>query len=177
MLADVNVSLPLGPIDRELIRLAKDSGGGAPWKAEVVVWRLCGSTESTETMEGVLERTGETMWSLSPQETMFLAIGRRERDEENEIVKGAACLHRFCRVLNKRRPSHVTGKSVLVKLYLHVGNNLMVDRLLVFAGMLYTTFPMDCDSKPTGIFFGIQYKQRDENKNVESKTPGKAKAN
>ena len=85
MLADVNVSLPLGPIDRELIRLAKGSGGGAPWKAEVVVWRLCGSTESTETMEGALERTGETMWSLSPQETIFLAIGRRERDEENEI--------------------------------------------------------------------------------------------
>jgi hypothetical protein len=68
MLADVDASL-LGSTGRELIRLAKDSGPEAPWKAEVVV-RLCGSVESIETMEGALERTGETMLSLPPQETM-----------------------------------------------------------------------------------------------------------
>jgi Holliday junction resolvase len=66
VLADVNVSLPLGSTDRELIRLLRD-----PWKAEVVI-RLCasGSIESIETMEDVVERTGETMLSLPPQETM-----------------------------------------------------------------------------------------------------------
>ena len=69
MLADANVSFPLGLTDRELIRLAKDSSGGAPSKAEVVVWCLCGSMESIETMEDALE-TGETMLSLPPQETI-----------------------------------------------------------------------------------------------------------
>jgi hypothetical protein len=68
VLADIDV--PLGSTDRELIRLAKDSGGGAPSpKAEVVVWRLCESMESMETIEDALERTGETMLSLPPQET------------------------------------------------------------------------------------------------------------
>jgi hypothetical protein len=60
----------LGSTDRELIlRLAKDSGAGPPWKAEVVV-RLCGSMESIETMEDALERTGEMILPLPPQETM-----------------------------------------------------------------------------------------------------------
>jgi hypothetical protein len=81
-LADVNVSLPLGSTDRELIRLAKDSEAGTPWKAEVVV-RLC--MESIETMEDALETTGETMLSLLPQETMWLAIRRRERDSERHL--------------------------------------------------------------------------------------------
>ena len=68
MLVDVNVSLPLGSTDRELIRLLQVSD---LWKAEVVI-RLCasGSMESIETMEDVLQRTGETMLSLPPQETM-----------------------------------------------------------------------------------------------------------
>jgi hypothetical protein len=68
MLVDVDASL-LGSTGKELIRLAKDSGPGARWKAEVVV-RSCGSMESIETTEGALERTGETMLSLPPQETM-----------------------------------------------------------------------------------------------------------
>jgi hypothetical protein len=67
VLADINVSLPLGSTGKELIRLAKDSGAGAPWTAVV---RLCGSMESIETMEDVLETSGEVMWSLPPQETM-----------------------------------------------------------------------------------------------------------
>ena len=67
VLADANVSLPLGSTDRELIRLAEDSAAGAPW---TLVVRLCGSMESIETMEDALELTGEMMWSLPPQETM-----------------------------------------------------------------------------------------------------------
>ena len=73
MLADINVSLPLGSIDRELIRLAEDSGARVPW---TVIVRLCGSMESIETMEDVLEMSGEMMLSLPPQETMRLAIRR-----------------------------------------------------------------------------------------------------
>jgi hypothetical protein len=73
VLADINVSLPLGSIDRELIRLAEDSGARVPW---TVIVRLCGSMESIETMEDVLEMSGEMMLSLPPQETMRLAIRR-----------------------------------------------------------------------------------------------------
>jgi hypothetical protein len=73
VLADVNVSLPLGSANRELIRLAKDSGAGpvASWTVEDVS-RSSERIESTETMEGVLEveGTGEMTCSLSPQETM-----------------------------------------------------------------------------------------------------------
>jgi hypothetical protein len=73
VLADVNVSLPLGSANRELIRLAKDSGAGpvASWTFEDVS-RSSERTESTETMEGVLEveGTGEMTCSLPPQETM-----------------------------------------------------------------------------------------------------------
>jgi hypothetical protein len=67
VLADINVSLPLGSTDRELMHLAEDSGAGAPW---TVVVSLCESMESIETMEDVLEMSGEMMWSLPPQETM-----------------------------------------------------------------------------------------------------------
>ena len=58
VLADINVSLPLGSTDRELIRLAEDPEAGAPWTAVVC---LCGSMESIEIMEdeGVLEMSGE----------------------------------------------------------------------------------------------------------------------
>lgn len=72
MPADVNVSFPLGPTDRELILLAEGSEAGAPWTAGVVI-HLCRIMESIETMEDVLEireTTGERAWSLSPQETM-----------------------------------------------------------------------------------------------------------
>jgi hypothetical protein len=79
VLADVNVSLPLGSTVRELICLAEDSGAGAPW---TVVVRLCGSMEFIETMEDVLEITGEMIRSFPPQETMWVAI----LDEEEEIV-------------------------------------------------------------------------------------------
>jgi hypothetical protein len=68
--ADVDVSLLLGLANRELIRLAKESrvlvGPVAPWTVEDVS-RSCETTESTETIEGVLERTDETMWLLPPQ--------------------------------------------------------------------------------------------------------------
>ena len=80
MLADVDTSL-LGSTDRVLIRLTR---AGAPWEAEVAV-RLCGSMESIETMEGALERTGEIILSLLPQETMWVAIRR-----DNETA-AAAC--------------------------------------------------------------------------------------
>jgi len=68
VLADVNVSLPLSSANRELKRLAKGPGAGAvaSWTVEDVS-RSCERTESTETMEGVLEGTGEM---LPPQETM-----------------------------------------------------------------------------------------------------------
>jgi len=79
VLTDANVSLPLGSTDRELIRLAKDSGPGVPWTAVV---RLCGSMESKERVEDVLEISGETTWSLPPQETMWVAI-----DEEEEMLR------------------------------------------------------------------------------------------
>jgi len=75
VLADVNVSLPLGSANRELIRLAKDSGAGpvasSSWTFEDVS-RSSERTESTETMEGVLEveGSGEMTCSLLPQETM-----------------------------------------------------------------------------------------------------------
>ena len=68
MLVDVDASL-LGSTGRELIRLSKDSRPGVPWKAEVVVWRY-GGMEPIETIEYAVERTGETMLSLPPQETM-----------------------------------------------------------------------------------------------------------
>ena len=66
--ADVDVSLPLGLAKRELIRSTKDSRAGpvAPWTVEDVS-RSPERRESTETMEGVLERTDETVWSLPPQ--------------------------------------------------------------------------------------------------------------
>jgi hypothetical protein len=68
--ADVNVSLPLGLANRELIRLAKElralAGPVASWTVEGVS-RSCERTESIETIEGVLERTDETVWSLPPQ--------------------------------------------------------------------------------------------------------------
>jgi hypothetical protein len=67
VLAEINVSLPLGSTDRELMRLAEDSGAEAP---STVVVRLCGSMELIETMEDVLEMSGEMMWSLPPQESM-----------------------------------------------------------------------------------------------------------
>jgi hypothetical protein len=69
--ADVNVSLPLGSAKRELKRLAKGPGAGAvaPWTVEDVS-RSGERTESTESMEGVLEGTGEMTCSLPPQETM-----------------------------------------------------------------------------------------------------------
>jgi hypothetical protein len=73
VLADVNVSLPFGSANRELMRLAKDSGAGpvASWTVEDVS-RSSERIESTETMEGVLEveGTGEMTCSLPPQETM-----------------------------------------------------------------------------------------------------------
>ena len=90
VLAGVDVSLPLGSIE-ELIRLIQDSvarGALASCTTENVS-RLYGNMESTETMEGVLERTGETLLSLPPQETMWLAIRQRERDVS----------YRFCRML------------------------------------------------------------------------------
>ena len=59
---DVGISLPLGLANRELQRLAKDSGAGpvASWAVEDAS-RSCESTESTETIEGVLEMVGETV--------------------------------------------------------------------------------------------------------------------
>jgi hypothetical protein len=72
VLPDVDFSFPLGSIDREFIHLVEDSEAGIPWTAEVVVC-LCRIMESIETMEDVLEileTTGETGWSLYPQETM-----------------------------------------------------------------------------------------------------------
>lgn len=80
LLADFNVSLPLGSTDGELIRLTRDSRMGAPWTAVV---RLCGSMESIETMEDVLELTGEIMSSLPPKESTWVAI-----DEERDDNKG-----------------------------------------------------------------------------------------
>jgi hypothetical protein len=74
---DVNVSLPLGSTDREFIHLAEDSEAGVPW----TVVRLCGSMESIETMEDVLEITGEMM-SLTPRDCVWVAI-----DDEEEILK------------------------------------------------------------------------------------------
>jgi hypothetical protein len=70
VLADVNVSLPLGSANRELIRLVKDSGAGPVASRDVS--RSSERIESTETMEGVLEveGTGEMRCSLAPQETM-----------------------------------------------------------------------------------------------------------
>ena len=76
MLANVDVSFPLCSANRELIRLAKDSGAGpvASWTVEDVS-RSCERTESTETMEGELEGTGEITCSLPPpQETIRVAI-------------------------------------------------------------------------------------------------------
>jgi len=71
VLPDVNVSLPFGSTDRELMRLAKDSGAGpvASWRVEDVS-RSCERKESRESMEGVLEGTGEMTCSLSPQKTV-----------------------------------------------------------------------------------------------------------
>ena len=70
VLADADVSLPLGSANRELMRLAKDSRAGpvASWTVEDVS-RSSERTESTETVEG-LEGTGEMRCSLPPQETM-----------------------------------------------------------------------------------------------------------
>jgi hypothetical protein len=71
VLANVDVSLPLGSANRELMRLVEDSLAGpvASWTVEDVSGP-CKRTESTETMEGVLEGAGEMTCSLSPQETM-----------------------------------------------------------------------------------------------------------
>jgi hypothetical protein len=74
---DINVSLPLGSANMELIRSAKDSWAGpvASWTVEDVS-RSSERIELTETMEGVLEveveveGTGEMTCSLPPQETM-----------------------------------------------------------------------------------------------------------
>ena len=68
----VDAPFPLGSANRELIRLAKDSRAGPPvasWTIEESS-SLCERIESTETMEGVLEGTGEMTCSLRPQETM-----------------------------------------------------------------------------------------------------------
>ena len=71
MLADFDVSLPFGSANRDNMRPAKDSRAGpvASWTVEDVS-HSCESTESTETMEGVLEGTGDMTCSLPPQETM-----------------------------------------------------------------------------------------------------------
>ena len=66
MLADVGVSFPLGPTDREPMQLPEDSMAGAPW----TVVGLCRTMESIETMDGVLETTGKTVLSLPPQGTV-----------------------------------------------------------------------------------------------------------
>ena len=80
MLVDVDILVPLGSITWEAMFIARDSAAwGAPWAAGEVSG-LSRRMESTETMEGVFERFGEIMCaeSLLPQETMRLAMPRRE---------------------------------------------------------------------------------------------------
>ena len=107
----------LGSI-RELVRLTRDSAvQGASCTTEDVSG-LFGSKELTETMEGVLlERTGETMWLLPPQETMWLAICRSRRDRIADS-ESASCILSLLLILPHahmltRRPSHVAGAHAL----------------------------------------------------------------
>jgi len=71
MLVDADVLVLLGSITWEAMFMARD------WAAWGVLWTAGGVSrrmESTETMEGVFERFGETMYSFPPQETMRLAM-------------------------------------------------------------------------------------------------------
>ena len=73
MLADVHVLVPLGSIGWEVSYLTRDS---AAWWAYCMpgVSELSESMEAKETMDGVFERLGETVWSLPLQETMRVAM-------------------------------------------------------------------------------------------------------
>ena len=80
MLADADVSFPLGSTNGELIQIIEDSEAGTPCATEVVVCS-CRITESIVAMGGVLEMfeataNGKTVWLklLLPQETMRVVM-------------------------------------------------------------------------------------------------------
>ena len=91
MLVDAHFLVPLGSITWETICLpaVRDSASRGIPSTLGEDSGLSGIMESTETIEGVFERLGETMYSSLLQETMRVAM--IEADEIGEGVFRALC--------------------------------------------------------------------------------------